>query len=70
MGSILPEHNKLKPVALERNNSGSIGLAIKSQGFKPATKGPIKSQQVSAGNNIAMGRGNFQTVNQAFTGWI
>lgn len=46
MGSILPEHNSFKPVALERNNSGAIGLAQNGQGFKPAIKrdnGPVTS---------------------------
>ena len=70
MGSILPEHNSYKPSQLDRSNSGSIGLANKGS-FKPiASRSPVQSQQVSAGNNIAKGSGSFQTVNQQFTNWI
>ena len=70
MGSILPEnHDNYRVSGLERNNSGAIGL--KNNNFKPmARQQPIKSQEVSAGNNIARGNGNFKTVNQEFTHWI
>ena len=74
MGSIAPEHHSYKPSTLAKGqgSAASIGLASQSAnaGFRPAVKATINSQQVSAGNNIARGRGQFQTVNQAFTGWI
>ena len=75
MGSILPEYNNYRPQNLERNNSGTIGLQQASGGpiFKPAIRQGTISQnphQVSAGNNIARGKGSFSTVNQEFTNWI
>ncbi len=65
MGSILPETNSYRPAHLERNNSGEIGLSKSPSGYIPQNRGnmPVKSQAVSAGNNIAMGSGHFQTVN-------
>ena len=67
MGSILPEHNKYRASGLDAQKNASIGLA---GSFKPRNNMPINSQQVSSGNNIARGNGQFKTVNQEFTGWI
>ena len=63
MGSILPESNNYRVSALEAGKSGAIGLS-KNNSFKPrAMQQPVKSQEVSAGNNIARGHGSFKTVN-------
>ena len=65
MGSILPENNNYRVSALEAGNSGAIGLS-KNNSFKPRganQQQPVKSQEVSAGNNIAKGHGSFKTVN-------
>ena len=73
MGSILPENNAYQLGGLEKNPSNAaIGLSKNTGGYRPQAmrNSPIKSQDVSAGNNIARGMGTFKTVNQEMTNWI